>query len=114
MTRTLLLSAFAAAALLACSAETEAPSAPATSEISREDPEVAAALEALEKSSKADREETLEAYLGAVRRAYGSESRAYLGEAGNAELDIPVPPVEPMERKAPDLLPKPKAESPLP
>lgn len=112
MTRTHLLSALAAAALVACSAETETEPAPATSEISREDPEVAAALEALEKSSKADREEKLEAYLTAVRRAYGSESREYLGEAGRAELDIPVPSVEPMERKPPDLMPRPTAESP--
>ena len=59
MTRARLLFALAAAALLACSAETEPSPAPATSEISREDPEVTAALEALEKSSKADREQKL-------------------------------------------------------
>jgi hypothetical protein len=105
MTRALLLTAFAAAWIVAgCAEEREAPAAAARA-TAPEDPEVAAALAALEKSSDADREEKMEAYLSAVRQAYGNESRAYLGEAA-PELDIPVPDVEPMELDAPDLLPR--------
>ena len=105
MTRALLIAALAVAWLTGCSGEREAQPAAATSESAPEDPEVTAALQALERSSDADREEKMGAYLSAVRQAYGDESRAYLGEA-NPELDIPMPEVEPMELDAPDLLPK--------
>jgi hypothetical protein len=99
--------AFTAAALLACVPESESPPAAAAGgEIDREDPETAAALQALEKSSEADREEKLEAYLGAVRRDYRAQSRAYLGEEARDQIDIAVPPVEPIDRKAPDLMPQ--------
>lgn len=52
-------------------------------------------------------EEKLEAYLGSVKQAYGKESRDYLDGEEHVELDIPVPPVDPVERKAPDLMPPP-------
>ena len=68
--------------------------------------------ELTEKDSAKELDENLDTYLGSVKRAYGSEARAYLDDGERAKLDIPVPPVEPMERKAPDLLPPPTPEEP--
>lgn len=101
MKRRSFLFALAAAALLGCSRES-APAAapdPAQSDAAPADPD------ALEKAAKAAREQDIESYLDGVRRDYGDESRKYLGEEERSRLDIPVPGVEPMERKAPDLLP---------
>jgi len=95
------LFALAAAALLGCSRES-APAA--TTDPAHGDAEPPA-RDALDKSSKAEREQDIDSYLEDVRRSYGDESRKYLGEDDHAKLDILVPAVEPMERKAPDLMP---------
>jgi hypothetical protein len=95
------LFALAAAALLGCSRE----SAPAATDSVPGDAEAPSARDALDRTSKAERAQDIESYLDDVRRSYGDESRKYLGEDDRAKFDIPVPDVEPMERKAPDLLP---------
>ena len=92
--------------LASCSRESGAPAPPA------EDARGARPLATDGATSKQDLDQKLDAYLGEEKQVYGDESRDYL-HARREDLAIPVPPVEPMERKAP-MLALPEASEPDP
>jgi hypothetical protein len=83
-------------ALSGCSRETAAPPPPA------DDVESAAPPETGSTPSSTDLDEQLRRYLGNEKQTYDDETREYLGEP-RAELSLPVPPIEPMEREKPSL-----------
>jgi hypothetical protein len=89
--------AFCIGALSSCSRETAAPPPPPAEDVpSATLPDTGSA------PSRADLDEQLHDYLGSEKHAYDDETREYL-RVPSADLSIPVPPIEPMEREKPKL-----------
>jgi hypothetical protein len=91
----LLVSAALALAPLACSRESAPPPSPA--------PAASERAPIGEVPTKAELDKKLDDYLDREKQAYGRETRDELDAKQQAELDIPVPPVELPEVEKPDL-----------